>query len=68
MHSALMGRWGLFDAYVMHSFRREQADAGVPMLFVVPRKENLAETPGVLDATEALRKVRTILNGFELGL
>jgi len=26
------------------------------MLFVVPRKENLAETPGVLDATEALRK------------
>jgi len=53
---------------VMHSFRREQADAGVPMLFVVPRKEILAKASGVFDAAEAYRKVRTILEGLELGL
>jgi len=40
----------------------------VPMLFVVPREEILAEAPGGLDAAEALWKVRTILKGFELGL
>ena len=39
----------------------------MPMLFVVPRKEVLTETPGILDAAEALREVRTILKGLELG-
>ena len=53
---------------VMHGFRREQADAGMSMLFVIPRKEILAEAPGVLNAAEALRKVRTVLEGLELGL
>ncbi len=48
----------------MKSFRRKQADSGMPMLLVIPGKEILVEAPGVLDAAEALRKVRTVLKGF----
>ena len=37
------------------------------MLFVIPAKKGLAKGPGILNRTEPLRKLRTILQRFELG-
>ncbi len=52
----------------MHLVRRHEADAGVMLVLVVPVEERTTEAPGVLDAAEALRKVRLILQGFEVAL
>ena len=46
--------------------RRQQAQAGMAMFFVVPTKEPLREGPAVLDAPEAIRELRSILHGAEL--
>jgi len=51
---------------VMHLVRCHQADACVVMVLVVPVEEAAAEAPGVLDAAEALGKVRLIFEGFEV--
>ena len=53
---------------VVHGFRGHEADAGVPVLFVIPWEERLTVVPGVLDASEPLRKVWTVLEGLELSL
>ena len=53
---------------VVHSGRRHQPDARVAMLAVVPGEERLAEGAGVLEATEAFREIRAVLQRFELGL
>ena len=58
----------IFGKAVVHGFRRQEADTRMPMLFVIPREEVLAVAPGVLDAAEPFRKVRPVLEGFELGL
>ena len=38
------------------------------MGLVVPREEPLAMAAGILNTTEAVREIRPILQGFELGL
>ena len=45
---------------------RHQADAGMVMLAVVPIEEIAAERLGILDAAEALGKLRLIFYGFEV--
>lgn len=51
---------------VMDHGWREQAQAGMAMLFVVPTKEPLRESAAVLNAAEAIRELRAILHGSEL--
>ena len=49
----------------MNHGRGQQADARVPVLLVVPLKKLLTEGAAVLDAAEAIREFRTILQGAE---
>ncbi len=44
----------------------EQADAGMPVGFVVPGEEASAESAGVLDGAEALGKVGPVRERLEL--
>ena len=53
---------------VMEDLWGEQPAAGVMMLGVVPGEEDLAEAAGILDGTETIWELRTILQGFELTL
>jgi hypothetical protein len=53
---------------VVNRGRRQQLQAGMVMLVVIPRKELLAEAAGILDGTEAIRVVGPILHGFEVSL
>jgi hypothetical protein len=53
---------------VVQDLGREQTDTAVPMLPVVPREEGLAEAASTLDRAEALRELRSILEGLELAL
>jgi len=57
-----------FGPPVVYGDRRHQSDSCVAMLAVVPGEERLAESAGVLEATEAIRKVRAVLQRVELGL
>ena len=52
----------------MDVFRRHHGNAAVTVLLVVPGKERLAERPGVLDASKAVREVRPVLERLELRL
>jgi len=52
---------------IVHLFRGQQGDAAVVVLFVIPEEEILAKRPAVLDAAEAIRKLRAVLKGFEVG-
>ena len=52
----------------MHHFRRQQPDAGVMVLAVVPVEETAAKCPRVLDGAEPFGKRRPILQGLELTL
>ncbi len=45
----------------------EEADAGVAMPGVVPGEEAATERPGILQAAEAGREIRSILEGLVLG-
>ena len=47
--------------------RGHVTDARVAMGLVVPRKEPLAMIAGILNASEAVREIRPILQRFELG-
>ena len=47
---------------------RQQADARVPVLFVVPPEKTLTESTAVLDAPKAVRELRPIFQGSELAL
>ena len=49
-------------------FRRQQADAAVPVLGVVPLEEFPAEVLRLLDAAEATREARVVLDGLEVRL
>ena len=53
---------------VMHLVRGHQADADVMVLLVIPGEEAAAEGPGILDATEALGKLRLVFQGLEMRL
>ena len=48
--------------------RGHVTDARVAMGLVVPREEPLAMAAGILNASEAVREIRSILQRFELGL
>jgi len=61
--AALQHALGL--AEVNHG-RGQQADARMTVFLVVPREELLAEGAAVLDAAEAIRGFRTVLQGAEL--
>ena len=45
-----------------------QADSTVAVFVVVPLEEASAVSASVLDRAEALREVRSVFQGFELGL
>ena len=66
-HRLAAGRDGRCLAEVDHG-RSEQTDAGMAMLLVVPVEELLAEGAAILDATEAIRKLRAVLQRPELAL
>ncbi len=53
---------------LVHHGRREQRQARVVMFFVVPTKKSLRESATVLNAAEAVGKLRTIFHGAELTL
>jgi len=50
----------LWGASVMNGVWGHESDTRMTMLGVVPGKECLAVSPGILDAAEAIREVRTI--------
>jgi len=50
---------------VMDGGRRHQPDPAVPMFVVVPAKELLAMSAGVLDRAEAIGEVRSVLQSFD---
>jgi hypothetical protein len=50
----------------MHDGRRQKPQAAVAVLLVVPAEEDLPKGPAILDRSEPLRKLRTILERFEL--
>ena len=51
---------------VMHLIGRHQADAGMMMLLIIPIEEVAAERLGILNAAEALWKLRLVLHRFEV--
>ena len=55
-----------FGLAVMHHGWRQQADAGVTVIVVVPGKECRAEGAAVGQGTEAIGKLRAILHGAEV--
>ena len=63
---ALPGQFG--GAAQVYGFWRHEADTGMPVPGVVPSEECFAMRPCILDRPEAVREVRTILEGLELGL
>ena len=63
---ALLDEWSSLP--VMHGGRRQQLQGRVMMPMVVPVEELLAETAGILDGSESVRIVGTILDGFEVSL
>src|SRR5215472_8766803 len=59
----------LQDAFclsVVHRRRREQAQAGMPVLLVIPTKKSLTESTTVFEASETVRELRPILQRAEL--
>ena len=53
---------------IMEHFRSKQGDPGVVVLLVVPGEKSLAVCACVLDGAVALRKIRHVLESFELAL
>ena len=58
----------VFRLAIVNRGWRQQAYAGVTMLFVVPPKKTLTESTTVLDAPKAVRELRPIFQGSELAL
>jgi hypothetical protein len=50
----------------MHHGRGHHADSGMTMLVVVPNKERVAESAGVLKGAETIRKLGAVFHGAEL--
>ena len=65
-HDGMSGHEHLPCLPIMEHLRGEQADARVPVLLVVPSEKSLAESPGILNAAETFREIRSILEGLEL--
>ena len=61
---ALLDEWTSLP--VMHGGRRQQLQGRVMMQMVIPVEELLAEAAGILDGSEAVRIIGTILHGFEV--
>ena len=59
---------GVLSLAVVDDLGREQADARVTVLGVVPAEEVLAERSGFLDGGEAGWEARAVLEGLELRL
>ena len=57
----------LIGKTIMHLLGRYQCDTAVPMLFVIPREEVLAENAAILNGAEPLWELRTVLECLELG-
>lgn len=51
---------------VMNAVRGVQSDSRMMVCVIVPSEERAAETAGVLDRTEALRKLRPVLHSAKL--
>src|ERR1019366_6223664 len=62
----------LFDdlpgSAIMQHFRSQQGDPAVVVILVVPREKSLAVCARVLDGAVALRKIRHVLESFEVAL
>jgi len=58
----------VFRLAIVNRRWRQQTDAGMTVLFVVPPKKTLTESTTVLDAPKAVRELRPILHGSELAL
>ena len=58
----------VFRLAIVNRRWRQQAYAGVTVLFVVPPKKTLTESTTVLDAPKAIRELRPIFHGSELAL
>ena len=56
----------LWGASVMNGVWGHESDTRMTMLGVVPGKECLAVSPGILDAAEAIREVRAIFERLEV--
>ena len=52
----------------MNHLRCEQADSRMAVFVVVPGKESLTETAGILDGAEAFREIGPVFQRLELGL
>ena len=51
----------------VHDGGREKAQAAVTVLLVVPGKKDLPKRPTILDRSESLGKLGSVLERFELG-
>jgi len=58
----------VFRLTIVNRRWRQQAYPGVTVLLVVPAKKTLTESTTVLNAPEAVRELRPILQGSELAL
>src|SRR5207302_9343059 len=58
----------VFRLTIVNRRWRQQAYAGVTVLFVVPPKKTLTESTTVLEETKALQELRPIFHGSELAL
>ncbi len=61
-------RHALLRPAVVNVGRRQQAEAGVMVLGVVPGEEDVAVGAGILDRAEARRECRPVLQCLELSL
>lgn len=66
IQSVLAGSVDDIGLAATHLIGCRQADTGMVMLAVVPIEEVTAERRGILDAAEALRKLRLVFHGLEV--
>src|ERR1700686_5240124 len=66
IEGVLAGGVGCVGLTVMHLIGRHQTDTGMVMLLIVPIEESSTERLGILDAAEALWKLRLVFHGFEV--
>jgi hypothetical protein len=53
---------------IIHLVRGHEADPGMVMVTVIPVEEGAAEAARILDASEASREARLVLEGLEMAL
>lgn len=57
----------LFGKAIIHPLKRYQRDAAVTMLLVVPGEEFIADRSAILDTTQSLPELRTVLYRSDYG-